>query len=115
MNLAGCETLNSRRMVIEHAHDGHPDAPVYDGADDFLGFRSSASGAIIDLRRLSFVAARQGARCKVVEETRKASEARAAYLRRGPREGGAGDATGSRGDRFPKKNQKAGQTGGAEK
>ena len=46
---------------------------------------------MVDPKRLAWVAARQGARCKIIEETRKAQEARSAYLRRGPRpEGGDG-------------------------
>ncbi len=33
-NLAMAETLNNRRQLIEHAHEGHPEQPRWDGADD---------------------------------------------------------------------------------
>ena len=103
VNLASAEALNCRRQLIEHAHEHSADAPVYDGAEDFLGFRMSSTGALVDPQRLAYVASRQSAKCKILEETRKAQEARSAYLRRGGRAEGAGagaqaaDADGAKG------------------
>jgi len=91
VNSAGCETLNARRELIEHAHEGRPEAPRWDGADDFLGKRQAAGGTIIDPDKLAHVAARQSQRAKILETSMKAQEASAAWLRRGRGGDGAAD------------------------
>ncbi len=83
VNSAGCEALNARRELIEFAHEGRPEAPRWDGAEEFLGRRGSATGTLIDPRKLAYVAARQAQKAKMLEATAKAREANAAWLRRG--------------------------------
>ena len=83
VNSAGAECANMRRELIEHAHDRHPDAPDWSGADDFMGLPASSGGAIVNPARLNYVAGRQGARAKVMENVRKAREETASFLRRG--------------------------------
>ena len=94
-NLAGAESLNLRRGLIEHAHSVHPEAPDWSGADDFVGMPSSSTGCIIDPARINYVAATQSAKAKIMESNRKAKEEQAHYLRRGrgaPGDGGDGEA-----------------------
>ena len=81
-NIAAAELLNLRRQLIESAHEYNPDLPDYGAAEDFMGSHDNARGAIIDPRRVAFVAARQGARAKVLEQSRKAKEERSMYLTR---------------------------------
>ena len=50
---------------------------------------------MVDPIRLAHVARRQAAKSKIMEETRKASEAKAACLRRGKEGGEAGSAEGT--------------------
>ena len=57
-----------------------------------LGVRSSVSGELADPKRLAGGASRQGARCDLEEETRKAQVARYAYPRRGCRPESGDDA-----------------------
>ena len=89
-NVAGCELLNLRRQLIEAAHEFNPDMPDYGAADDFMGSHENARGAVIDPRRIAFVAARQGARAKILEQSRKAKEERSLYLTRATDSKGAG-------------------------
>ncbi|CAE7560259.1 UPF1 [Symbiodinium sp. CCMP2592] len=44
--LASAESLNRRRALIEMAHNGRPEAPNYDAADDVLGIREMADGSL---------------------------------------------------------------------
>ena len=81
-NIAAAELLNLRRQLIESAHEYNPDLPDYGAAEDFMGSHENAQGAIIDPRRVAFVASRQGARAKVLEQSRKAKEERSLYLTR---------------------------------
>ena len=81
-NIAAAELINLRRQLIESAHEYNPDLPDYTAAEDFMGSHDNARGAIIDPRRVAFVAARQGARAKVLEQSRKAKEERNMYLTR---------------------------------
>ena len=87
VNVAGCEALNARRQLIEHAHKGHPLAPRWDGAEDFLGYRTQIGGTMIDPRRIAHVAARRSQRANIITATLKAKEAESAWLRRGKPEG----------------------------
>lgn len=48
VNLASIECLVKRRMLIEDAYHGRPEAPRYDGAEFFMGFRDLDSGEYID-------------------------------------------------------------------
>ncbi len=68
-NLAGAEALNSRRQLVDHAHEGHPLAPRWDGAQDFLGYKQSTEGTLIDPCCVAHVAARQSQKAKIIEAT----------------------------------------------
>ncbi|CAK9091403.1 Protease PrsW (Protease responsible for activating sigma-W) [Durusdinium trenchii] len=72
--IAAAEALNRRRTLIEHAHQGRPDAPSYEGAEDFLGVRESADGSIVDPALAAFAAKRQATKAEVMKQTRLASE-----------------------------------------
>ena len=60
-NIAGCELLNLRKQLIESAHEFNPDIPDYGASDDFMGSRENARGAVIDPKRIAFVAGRRSA------------------------------------------------------
>lgn len=72
--LASAEALNRRRSLIEHAHQGRPDAPSYEGAEDFLGVREAADGSIMDPALTSHVAKKQATRAEIMKQTRLAAE-----------------------------------------
>ena len=97
VNSAGCEALNSRRELIEHAHKQPPEAPRWDPSEDFLGYRTNAKGVIVDPKRTAYVAAKQSQKAKILDATIKAQEARAAWARRGRTnpDGDTGGASGS--------------------
>ena len=42
------EVLIKRRMLIEQAYRGRPDAPRFEGADHFMGFGDESNGTYID-------------------------------------------------------------------
>ena len=62
INCAGAETLNARRQLIEKAHEGTPENPRWDGADDYLGFQTQSNGVLVHPRRTAYVANKQGRR-----------------------------------------------------
>ncbi len=82
VNLAGAETINARRELIEHAHEQAPHAPRWDGAKEFMGYTESASGTMVDPKKVAHVATVQGQKAKIIEASLKAKEANAAWLRR---------------------------------
>ena len=45
---ASAEVAIKRRMLIEKAYEGRPEAPVWTGSEHFLGFRDSENGRVID-------------------------------------------------------------------
>ena len=49
-NLAGFETPVRRMQLIEFAHQGKPESPSYDGAEDFMGQTESTDGTVIETR-----------------------------------------------------------------
>ena len=56
--------------------------PDYGASDDFMRSHGNARGAVIDPKRIAFVAGRQGARAKALEQARKAKEERSLYFTR---------------------------------
>ena len=72
--LASAEALNRRRTLIEFAHQGRPEAPSYEGAEDFLGVRESADGSIIDPALTQHAARRAASKAEVLKQQRLASE-----------------------------------------
>ncbi len=83
VSLAGCEVINARRELIEFAHQQSPGAPRWDCSEEFMGFKESREGTLIDPKRLAHVAAVRGQKAKILEVSMKADETRAAWLRRG--------------------------------
>ena len=79
-NIAGCDLLNPRRQLIESAHEFNPDMPDYGPSDDFMGSHENARGAVINPRRIAFVAGRQGALATALEQWRMAKEERSLAL-----------------------------------
>ncbi|CAE7763388.1 NHX3 [Symbiodinium sp. CCMP2456] len=89
-SLASAEALNRRRTLIEVAHQGRPEAPSYEGAEEILGTRDSADGSIIDPALTRHAARRQADRAEVLKQNRLAAEERRHALNRGDR-GETGD------------------------
>ncbi len=81
VNICGAERLDLRRQLIETAHQGRPDMPVYDMQDEFMGDRPR-NGVLVDQTRVAYAAQKQGLRAKILKQSRKAREETAAYLRR---------------------------------
>jgi hypothetical protein len=79
--LAGIEALNRRRTVIEFAHSGRPDAPSYEGAEEFMGVKESADGTVVDPALTMFVAKKQSAKAEIMKQSRLAREEKAAANR----------------------------------
>ena len=97
VNLAGCEAVNARRELIEYAHRNTPEQPRWEGSEDFLGYEESEGGTLIDSKRISYVAAKQSQRAKILEATLKSKEAEAAWRRRD----GKGDKGEGKGNKAP--------------
>ena len=76
--LASAEALNRRRSLIE-AGQGRPEAPSYEGAEEFLGIREAMEGSVID----QHAAKRQAAKAEVLKQNRLAAEEKP-HLRPGP-------------------------------
>ena len=87
--LACAESMNRRRTLIEHAHQGRPDTPSYEGAEEFLGVRDAADGSLIDPALQQHAARRQAAKAEILKQTRLAAEERK-HLRSKPNPKGGG-------------------------
>lgn len=91
--LASAEAMNRRRALIEHAHSGRPDAPSYEGAEDFLGIKDCADGSVVDPALTQHAARRQAAKAEVLKQTRLATEERRNAGKKGdPKGDGKGNA-----------------------
>ena len=86
--LASAEALNRRRALIEIAHQGRPDAPSYEAAEEVLGVREAGDGSVVDPALTQHAAKRQAAKAEVLKQTRLAAEERKHATRRGEEEGG---------------------------
>ena len=106
-SLASAEALNRRRTLIEVAHQGRPEAPSYEGAEEILGTRDSSDGSIIDPALTRHAARRQADRAEVLKQNRLAAEERRHALSRGdrgetgerPEKPGKGDGKGGKQDK----------------
>ena len=75
-SLASAEALNRRRTLIEIAHQGRPEAPSYEGAEEILGIREAGDGSVIDPAITSHAAKRQAAKAEVMKQKRLAADER---------------------------------------
>lgn len=98
--IAAAEALNRRRTLIEHAHQGRPDAPSYEGAEDFLGVRESSDGSIVDPALAAFAAKRQATKAEVMKQTRLAAEEKR-LSKKGDSKGGKGKDDGGKAPEKP--------------
>ncbi|CAE7892794.1 unnamed protein product, partial [Symbiodinium necroappetens] len=73
-SLASAEGLNRRRALIEMAHQGRPEAPSYEGADEILGVREATDGTIVDPALTQHAARRQAAKAEILKQNRLAAE-----------------------------------------
>jgi len=73
-NLAGAETLNRRRALIEQAHQQRPEAPIFESAEAFMGTREPADGTLIDDQLARHVAAREHAKAEILRQQRLTRE-----------------------------------------
>ena len=73
-NLAGAETLNRRRCLIEAAHSGHPESPNYEAAEEFMGVGEALDGTLLDPALVSYVAKRQSSKAEVYKQSRMMRE-----------------------------------------
>ena len=72
--LASAEALNRRRTLIEQAHQGRPDAPSYESAEDIMGIRESLDGSLIDPALTQYAARKAATRAEIMKQTRLAQE-----------------------------------------
>lgn len=72
--LASAEALNRRRTLIEQAHQGRPEAPSYEAAEDIMGIREAGDGSIIDPALTQFAAKKAASRAEIMKQTRLAAE-----------------------------------------
>ena len=73
-SLASAEALNRRRTLIEQAHQGRPEAPSYEAAEDIMGIREAGDGSIIDPALTQFAAKKAAGRAEIMKQTRLAAE-----------------------------------------
>lgn len=85
--LSCAEALNRRRTLIEHAHQGRPDAPSYEASEEFLGVRESSDGSMIDPALAQHVARRQAQRAEVLKQNRLAAEEKKHLKEKAPPKG----------------------------
>ena len=69
-NLAGAEVLVKRRALIESAHKGSPESPMWDGADEFMGIDDAPDGSIIDPAAEAYRSQRLGQRTEIMKQMR---------------------------------------------
>lgn len=73
-SLASAEALNRRRALIEHAHQGRPDAPSYEASEEFMGIKDTTDGSLVDPALTQHAARRQAAKAEILKQTRLANE-----------------------------------------
>lgn len=73
-SLACAEALNRRRALIEVAHQGRPEAPSYEGAEEMLGVKETADGSLIDPALTQYSAKKQAAKAEILKQKRLAQE-----------------------------------------
>ena len=78
-NLASCELLLRRRMIIERARSGgRSAAPVYEGLEHLMGLREAADGSVIDPAVVRYTAERLHAESEVLKHQRLSQQERRA-------------------------------------
>jgi hypothetical protein len=88
-NLASAEVAVRRLMLIEEAyHKGGGSAPIYDGAEHYLGSSETADGSAVDPALRKHATARQKEEGEYLKERRKLAEERSLRTKGGA---GAGD------------------------
>ncbi len=88
VNLAGFEVAIKRRMLLEVAHRGRPDAPQFSGSEHLMGYKDSQSGEILDPEALRYQSARLRDEANYLKEARLKKEEDAAH--KTPGKGGKG-------------------------
>ena len=73
-SLACAEALNRRRALIEVAHQGRPEAPSYEGAEEMLGVKETADGSLVDPALTQYSAKKQAAKAEILKQKRLAQE-----------------------------------------
>ena len=81
--LASAESFNRRRSLIEIAHQGRPEAPSYEAAEEYVGVREAADGTVVGPALTQRAAKRQAARAEILKQNRLAAEEKR-HLRAGP-------------------------------
>ena len=61
-------------MLIEKAYEGRPDAPRYDGADHFMGYRDTDAGVYVDPAAVKFQAQKMKSETDALREVRLKKE-----------------------------------------
>ncbi|CAE8582272.1 unnamed protein product [Polarella glacialis] len=84
-NLAGAEVAVKRRMLIEQAYQGRPDAPRWDGAEYLMGYKDSEDGRYIDPEAVKYQASKLKEDSQIMKESRLKREEDAA--KQGPKGG----------------------------
>ncbi|CAE7794892.1 unnamed protein product [Symbiodinium sp. CCMP2592] len=105
--LACAEALNRRRALIELAHQGRPEAPSYEAAEEVLGVRESGDGSVVDPALTQHAAKRQAAKAEVLKQTRLAAEEKRHAYRRSEEENGGAERPGKGNGKKKKDEQNA--------
>ena len=74
VNLASFECLIKRRMLIEKAYEGRPEAPRYEGAEHFMGYRDTDAGVYVDPAAVKFQAQKMKTQTDIDREFRLKKE-----------------------------------------
>ena len=91
-NVAMVESLIKRIMLIEQAYQGRPTAPVYDGAEHWMGVQESLDGTLIDPAARKQVADKLKEDAAIKKEGRKWREEHPKLPGQAPKGGGKGAA-----------------------
>ena len=102
VNLASVKCLVKRRMLIEAAYEASPEAPRWDGAEHFMGYRDTDNGVFVDPQAMKHRAQRMKQEMEVMREYRLKREEDSAARGKGNKGDRGGAAGGPKGGGQPK-------------
>ena len=82
-NCVAAEVALKRRMLLEDAYDGRPEAPQFEGTDHFMGHKDSESGKFVDKEAVRYRANMLKEESVVLREMRLKKE-EDGHMRGGP-------------------------------
>jgi hypothetical protein len=70
LNIAAAELALKRRMLLESAYQGRPEAPHFEGSEHFMGFRDTEAGEYIDPEIVKYRSQKLKEETSVLKEVR---------------------------------------------